>query len=94
MPAWLYSAYRTLAQTVGASAVAWLASKGITLPGGAENWLVQTVFIGGGFAVYVGGVRWLEDRSGDSLPARAARWLARVLNGGASKPPVYPEKVQ
>lgn len=90
MPAWLMSALRTGAQALVGLIVTYLASRGVDLPLAAQDWIVQVLLIGGGIAAYTAAVRWLETRAGDSLPARAARWVAHALMLGlGARQPVY-----
>lgn len=90
MTALLVSALRTAAQGIWAYLVTRAATAGVTLPGWAENWFVETVVVAGvlGLITYV--IRWLESRTGDSFWAKAARWAGQILMLGLSaKQPVY-----
>lgn len=89
MSSWLYSALRTAAQVVVGYAVTWLGARGIDVPLETQAWLVQVALVGGGIALYTAVVRWLEDRRGAGLPARAARAVARLLMLGLGQRPLY-----
>jgi hypothetical protein len=93
MPAWLYGTLRTLAQSGAGALVAYLASKGVNLPVEAQSWIAQFVIYGGAIALATAALKWLESRKGDSLPARAARALAKlVMLGLTGKQPVYADR--
>lgn len=94
MSSWLMSVLRTAAQTLGGYLFAYLATHGINIPVEAQSWIVQTLLVGAGVAVYTGAVRWLETRKGDGLFARGARALAKLLMFGLSKQPVYVDPTQ
>ncbi len=86
----LVSALRTAAQGIWAYLLTRAAADGITLPGWAENWFVETVVVAGVLGLVTWVIRWLESRIGDGFWAQAARWLGRVLMLGLSaKQPVY-----
>lgn len=88
--AWLYAGLRTGAQALWALLVAYLAKKGITLPDFMQGWFVDVLVLSTAIGAATAGLRWLETRNGDSLGARLARWVARVLMLGLSaKQPVY-----
>jgi hypothetical protein len=89
MSSWLMSVLRTAAQSLGGYLFAYLATHGVNIPVEAQSWVVQTLLVGAGVAVYTAAVRWLETRKGDGLLARGARTVAKLLMFGLSKQPVY-----
>ena len=74
--------WRTVAQVVVGALVTRLAAVGVGLDPAAATGLEEALY-GLGIAAYAFAVHWLETRSGESLPARVARWVARVLMLGA-----------
>jgi len=78
----LMFAWRTVAQVVVGALVTRLAAVGVGLDPAAATGLEEALY-GLGIAAYAFAVHWLETRSGESLPARVARWVARVLLLGA-----------
>lgn len=90
MPTILLNALRTGAKAIVGYAVTWLAARGIALPLEAQVWLVEFLIVGVGITAWAALVRWLETRTGTSLPARAARRLAGLLMFGLTgRQPVY-----
>lgn len=86
------SLLRTWVPIAVGALVAWLASEwGIVvsddLSAEAAVWIAGAVMAG-----YYYLARWLEQRRGRGLPARAARWLGRWLLGGVIAAPTYPRQ--
>ncbi len=91
-PGYLTSLVRTvvpaaIAMLLGYAAVHWHILVGVHPSAGVIDGADFIVFT----ALYAG-ARWLENRRGDSIPAKAARGIARVLLslGVPTAPPKYP----
>lgn len=87
--AWIYTGLRTAAQALWGILVARLADAGITLPDWVQGWFTETLIVAGGIGLITAAIRWLETRKGDSLWARMARTVAKIVMLGLSKQPVY-----
>ncbi len=81
--------WRTGAQVVIGAVVAFVAARGFNIDPQIQTY-VEAALFGLGVAAYAFVVHWLETRTGDSLLAKAARALARLLMVGA--PPVLAYK--
>lgn len=86
------SLVRTWVPIAVGAVVAWLATRwGIVVPDGIAA--DAAVWVGAGMmAGYYYAARWLEQRRGRQLPARAARWLGRWMLGGVITQPAYPRE--
>lgn len=90
MRAWLYGTLRTLAQSGASLIVAYLATRGLSLPNGAAGWIADVVIFGGAIFLGTALLKWLETRQGDGFLAKLARGVARiVMLGLTGAAPVY-----